>query len=498
MFAMQYRLFQNIIYFIVCLGLIFVLGLRSPAYAAISYTVHNDEPMYLKNGITNTQTTSILFTGPLRNGTRQTFTTQSGGILELSTANRSYVELIFYTSASVNQTTSTKDVTLSGVTRGICWNNARDSNTFGQCENGRTWAKGTKGTLVDTYQLFNFSAKRDTRNDFTGSGSIVCYNRNQPCINVGRWTTTEISTLKTLTGGSLFFNYSTSQLGFYDGSNKLYIATTTGSIANAGYANRGEVELATPAEMLNATASGSSNAPLVPAVKDLVKTGGIGTNTGKILVLSGGLLDPSVLGLNTGSGRLLQIQGRGEAEWRTIANLLPFTHEATVTTASADVGASSTATGVLLPVWTGTGVDANTLAVGSVIKVNAGGSYDRAAGNLLLQLVVGGNIAAQFEMATNASGTTSPWYMNAEINVRSIGAAGSLIANGSTSFSIGPGNLDVISTGAAATGEDFPSTSAFTVNTNNAIHIAIQVRFTTGNASNYVNMQTGSIWVSRP
>src|SRR3990167_9809744 len=248
--------------FLSSVGILLSLLTPTEAFGATSYYVNADEPLTLKDGITSSQTSSIKFAGGVRNNVRQTFATQSGGILELSYPNRQYVELIYYSSATVDQTSATKDVTLSGVVRGVLPNNSNDLTTFDQGETGRTWARGTKATLLDAPQLWNFTAKRDLRNNFRGSGSIVCMNTNQPCVNVGRWTTAEVAALKTLTGGSLFFNISTNQLGYYDGSNKLYLATDSGSTANAGFGNRGEAELATSTEVFNQTGSGSSGAGL--------------------------------------------------------------------------------------------------------------------------------------------------------------------------------------------------------------------------------------------
>lgn len=490
--------------FLSTIGILLSLLTPIEAFGATSYYVNADEPMSLKNGITSSQTSSILFTGGVRNNVRQTFATQSGGILELSYPNREYVELIYYSSATVDQTSATKDVTLSGVVRGLLPNNSNELTMFAQGETGRTWARGTKATLVDAPQLWNSTAKKDLRNNYRGSGSTVCMNANQPCINVGRWTTAQVAALKNFTGGSLFFNITTNQLGYSDGTNKLYLATNSGSTANIGYGNRGEAQLPTPTQVFNQTGTGSSGAGLVVAVKDVVHNSGSTIAAGAVsyvVATSGSTIDKSLIAVSPGSGDLLQVMANGDVEGRSTTQLgisTGFKHEATITTSSAAFGAGTTASGTIKPVYTGTGVDANALKVGSVIHVNMGGSTRQAAGSTNMRIFAGGKEILNFEF--NFLGfSTSSWSLNADIVVRTIGANGSLFGNGVLAIA------DPEPASArewTSTGKGHAQNSAATVvtgiDTTQAVHVILEGHFETANGSNQITLDTGSITVTSP
>ena len=278
--------------------LFFIISTKTEAQT--SYLVHNEEPLTLRNTITANQTSDLIFLGAFINGSYQTFATQSGGILELVDPGRTKKELIYYSSATVDQTLNTKDVTLFGVTRGVCPNNATDSETFKTCAAGETfvWARGTRGTLGNTYQLINLTAKRDVQNTMFGSGIFLSNQTTQPYIDFNSVTTAEETAFTVINDGMMWYNETLNLFrGRIGGSNVSFGDTGT---VDAGYQNSGKVECGTPAEFSAATASGSSGAPVVPCGSDIIVTSS-GTSGRIVATNSDGFIDVTSGGTGTGS-----------------------------------------------------------------------------------------------------------------------------------------------------------------------------------------------------
>ena len=262
--------------------------------------------------ITPTQTTGITITA-------DTFRTPAGTgpvtfptgnmILKLTQqiGNRLQVEYISADSA----TQSSATVTLVNVKRYI---DPYDGSDFTSQGDGLDFYQGALVEQIFPTQFAENAMMRTNQMRMVNSGAILCTNGNtNGCIAVGQYTTAQITAM-TKTGSMIFFDSDTSQMKFYDNSNVLTVATQTGSAANSGFGNRGEVEFATPEEIEVSTASGSSNAGLVPAVKDIITTSSEGTNTGRLVSLSGsGLFDRSVIGRNedlAASGNYLRVNGQ--------------------------------------------------------------------------------------------------------------------------------------------------------------------------------------------
>ena len=417
-------------------------------------------------------------------------------ILKLSrkVGSLTLVEYIGVESASQSSDT----VTLGTTTRYI---SPTDGTTFVSQGAGLSFPSGSIVELNWAVQQGENTLFKNNVNELTGSGRITKAGSGSAIINIPSVTTTERDAFEVTKVGDVIRNETLGIWQIYEPGE--WVAFSSGAVVNAGYATAGKVEFGTLTEIFNQTASGSSNAGLAVAVKDVVHNSGATTATNgysNVAGTSGSLIDVSLIATSPGSGDLLQVQGNGDITGRSTTQLgisTGFKHEATVTTASANVGANSTATGMLLPVWTGTGVDTNTLVVGSVIHVKLGGQFDIGAGVLFLQMRVGDVLAAVWQVDTAPTSTAAGWYLDSDITVRSIGASASVIAAGNATFSVNISNPDDIST-AHKYGVGFPNPTAVTVDTTVPLHITFYVRPDTSNGSNYMNIQTGSITVTRP
>ena len=412
--------------------------------------------------------------------------------------NRIQVEYISADSA----TQSSATVTLVNVKRYI---DPYDGSDFTSNGDGLDFYQGALVEQIFPTQFAENAMMRTNEMRMVNSGSILCtLGSSRGCIAVGQYTTAQITAM-TKTGSMIFFDSTTNQMKFYDNSNVLTVATSTGSAANAGFGNRGEGQLPTPTQVFNQTGTGSSGAPLMVAVKDVVHNSGAMVMTGAVSYVvgaSGSTIDSSLIATSPGSGDLLQVRGNGDIEGRTTTQLgisTGFKHEATVTTASADVGAGTTATGTLVPTWTGTGVDANSLKVGSTIHIRLGGNYDLGAvGTLDVRLMVAGVAVGEFEMNL-AGGNDSTWNIDAVIDVRTIGVSGTAMPGGVATFGTlesDVGGAIVVNMQAFDPGRLPPG--QFTLNSTVQAPIALTAHFGVSNGSNFINIQTGSITVTSP
>src|SRR3990167_1829187 len=440
--------------------LLCVFGLNNyieRSYAATSYTVHNDEPLTLKNTISASLTSGIVFIGPYINGAYQTFQTTSGGILELSSAGRKAKELIYFSSASVDSSSTTKDVTLSGVVRGYCSLDRIDSQTFSSCESGRIWQKGTKGVLSPDMRLFNMTVKRDAISTAFNSGAYTSNQTNQPHILFKEVTTAERDafTYEGVSGESYIVpNTTTGVMQYTMDNGATYIDFGSGSVINATEDTAGKIQLALIWQQRTGSGDvaivGDTGARLVPAVSNFISTSSGSTHSGRLVTTNeNGVFSVTVGGTGTGgtnmsSGAVFQTQGTqnldpiypvagqflGSGDGRSWNPMNPTVkNEAVVTAASGNVGASSVTINAVVPTWTGTGIDANTLAVGSTVKVHFGGDMtigDQADDDLLFYVRV--NDQECWDETVNALGpiTSSSYSLAVTMNPRTIGASASI------------------------------------------------------------------------
>lgn len=227
------------------------------AYAATSYDAFNTPDMFLNVGITGTATTGIDIAPPVRNGVVVTYPATTGAILKIQQGSRE--ELLYYSTATVNSTT--KVITLSGVIRDVCWNNAREILT---CGSGKIFSKGASVRFVDAAQLLNLKANIDRTNTFTsvnairfsGSGSL-----GQPTFATTAVRDQQLGSMPA-TGSGLVACVIAEGL-CYDGIGGTWVARGSNSTPNATATTSGKGELAIPSDIQNHNTIGDSSGPLL-------------------------------------------------------------------------------------------------------------------------------------------------------------------------------------------------------------------------------------------
>lgn len=252
------------------------IGVASAAQTT-SWDVTNNPQMFLESSITTTQTANVRLSALVRNGETVTFPTTSGGVLRFRQGSK--VEDVSYTSASVNATT--KIVTLSGVTRNVCWNQAY---TLVSCGNGQSFGKGTIVELSQDARLFNFKANKDRANTFSGSGAIKFSGSGSFAPPV--FATTAARDQQMGAAGNeirLACVQATSACYLRLGGTWTQIGDT--GTENATETVAGKVQFATIAELINGTNTGSTLARLVPQLKHFTFTGGLASYFGRIPLL---------------------------------------------------------------------------------------------------------------------------------------------------------------------------------------------------------------------
>jgi len=374
---------------------------------------------------------------------------------------------------------------------------------------GLTWDAGALIRVSDYPLLFTQSVYDDVVNTMEGSGAILRSQTTQTWLFPNSVTTTERDNF---TYGSalphILYNETKGTMQYSDGSN--YYDFGSGSTINAEKGVKGGVELPELFHYRSATGAsiqlGTTGAPLVVALKDIVSSSSGATASGRVVTTNElGVFLPSVGGTGTGgtgisSGGILKLQGTSNAEpiyaeaskfmgsgdgrsWSAVS--APVKSEATVTAASAAIGGSSTADLDYRPTWSGTGVDANTLAVGSTIEIRASGDLTTSAGiNTSWKLFLGGTLCAQFQ---NIGDSDGGWAMNVNVSVRTIGATGTVYCGGLLTTG---GNTTTART--AAAGSDH---NEITVDTTALLPIRISHKFGTSDAGNTTNLEGGSIKV---
>lgn len=280
------------------LALLVLFGGAITSYAALttSYETTNLPQMYLDVSISNTQTSNIKLSPLQRNSVTVTFPNTSGGVLRIRQGTR--VEDIAYSSASVDSVT--KVVTLSDVTRNVCWNNA---NSLATCGDGLYFSKGAIVELSVDARLLNFKLNRDRTNTASTLFSIRSTQTNQPWLFPNGVTTAQ-STAFTYGKGStdyhIVFDTTLGAMKYWNGSS--YVNFGSGSTTNASETEAGKMQVGTLAHLKTLTGTGSSGAQNVLAFKWIVKNGSGSVSAGRVPSLNhNGAVSPSLGGTGTGS-----------------------------------------------------------------------------------------------------------------------------------------------------------------------------------------------------
>lgn len=487
------------------IALLLALGFSwTGAWAITTYDVTNTPDMYLDVGIDATQTTGIAVTYPYRNGLQVTFPNTTGAVLEVKQGFR--VEHIYASTVTLDSTN--KRFTLAGtVTRDLCWNVAK---AYTGCGNGQTFSRGATVRLVDDARLFNLRANIDRVNTFIGSGQLTSSQITQAFLDLNSVTNTERNAFTFVNDGNVIYN-TTAGSPQYRAGGVWYNFGTGSAVANATDAVAGVIQIITLENLRSRTAtgsvaqnvlsprwitpigSGSATKGLIPQMDGngvlSVRLGGNGTG-GTLGIASGALLmfqrASAPKAIYAGSnGNVLASDGNNWA-----SRTSPAKTEAVVTAASSNLGASSTAENTLSPTWTGTGIDANTLAAGSIVRITFGGNYrhDAVSGSdkITFRIKIGGTTCMDYEVNQRINGTTQSWSLTTDLYVRTAGAGGTAYCTGQASVTL------------SSTGASLPRTTVSTgisLNTTVQRQVNLTVQFGTSDGDNLVNIQGGSIQV---
>jgi len=208
-----------------------------------------------------------------------------------------------YASFSGNACSSGQVTTLSGIRRGLSTTTA--SFTAGT---GMAWDAGSRVRVIDYPLIYNQKANKDTANQFTASGAISFSGSGSFELPKVYDATIRDIQFKSPREGQLAYITGTNQVQIYSGG--AWVQFSSGSTVNAGYANSGKVECATPSELAAGTASGSTNAPLVACGQEYT----VGTTaSGHVVVTNpSGKVAPAILGTGTPSSTTFL---RGDGAW---------------------------------------------------------------------------------------------------------------------------------------------------------------------------------------
>ena len=172
---------------------------------------------------------------------------------------------------------------------------------FGSRGSGLDFPNGTVVEMVRTVQHEENTMYIVNKSTLTGSGQVTGsgVTLDQALINLPCITTTQRDAFDTTTEGDMICNSTVGS--FQQRISNAWVNFGSGSNVNAGYATAGKSEGGTPTEIFDRTASGSTNAPLVPFVKDIIHGSGSAASqlaTSNVVSTSGATIDPSL----TGSG----------------------------------------------------------------------------------------------------------------------------------------------------------------------------------------------------
>lgn len=272
------------------LSLVLLASGASKAHAITSWDVHNEPQMYLDTSISPSQTASIKIAAPILNGQTVNFTTTTGGMLRLRSGTKQ--EDIYFSTGSVNS--STKVITLYGVTRNVCRQYGREIRT---CGNGQQFNRGSIVELSIAAQLLNWKANIDRANTFSASGAISFSNSGSLALPTFADITSRNQQLGATPPGPARAACVTATGACYYYIGNQWVSFGSGAQVNATQSIAGKVQLATVKDQSGAVALGSTGAPTVVQTRYLTGTGGTAERYGRIpFLLRAGILTGSVLG----------------------------------------------------------------------------------------------------------------------------------------------------------------------------------------------------------
>ena len=472
-------------------ALLLLLAASGISFAATSWDVHNNPKMYLNAGITTTQTASITIAPPRVNGAVITFPTTSGGILHLQQGTNE--EDIYYTSASVNSTT--KDITLSGVTRNSCRQYATLIQT---CGNGKQFSKGANVTLSDDARLFNLKLNVDRTNTGTGLFMLRSNQTTQPWLFPNAVTTAQADAFTRGKGATDYHIIADTTLGvmkYWNGS--AYINFGSGTTVNASELVAGKAEAADFSEVANLDQTGATLALAFLTPRHLVKNGSGSTSANRIPLLnSSGLIPLSMGGNGTGSsvgiasGAILVYQRASApralypaATNQVIVSVDGVTWRAgglpqDVDTLTGSIADSNSLANPQTPIFftqTGSLTSTQINAKHKRFTVFAAGTAGWGAGNLKINLKIGSQIIAQCTFLPVGS---ADWAVTFQGIIRTSGASGVVQVASSGDYSTGVGEKSCSET---------TNTTSFDTTANKTVNIGAD--FSASNGSNSAQMK---------
>ena len=226
----------------------------------------------LISSMTTTTTTGVTFKIKQINGATPTAPTAAYRLkIVQRTATNNKVEIV---GVAAGSTQSGQTVTLGTLTRALPLDDGTDFTGSGTAQ---SFAAGADVFLAWDSHDAALTVKKDLTNEFTALStfSTVDFTTDgDEYFELPSLTTTERDAL-TAAEGMMVYNETTSQLNSYEGGN--WVASTSGSVANASTTVAGKVEEATVAEQGTSTGTGDTGARLFPSTANLIKAHAIYT-----------------------------------------------------------------------------------------------------------------------------------------------------------------------------------------------------------------------------